>query len=178
MPDLGEIRRGKDLGYSSGVKLIWHACIECGKERWVQVRLVKPLTLKAVLCLPCSKKGERSSLWKGGRPKQGQGYIEIKLSPDDFFYSMVMRNGYVLEHRLVVAKALGRNLHRWEIVHHKNHIRDDNRIENLQLVSDDRHKQLTLLETRIARLEKRVTLLEAENTLLRRENGSGLRQAL
>jgi len=40
-----------------------------------------------------------------------------------------------------------------KIVHHKNHKRDDNRIENLQLVSDDRHNQITILEVRIKYLE-------------------------
>lgn len=60
----------------------------------------------------------------------------------------------------MVAKHLGRSLHLWEIVHHKNHIKADNRIENLQLVTDDRHKQISLLE-------QRITLLEAEVALLR-----------
>jgi hypothetical protein len=72
---------------------------------------------------------------------------------------MANRIGYVKEHRLVVAKNLGRCLHAWEIVHHKNHIRNDNRIENLQLVSEDRHYQITLLERKIARLEKKIACL-------------------
>jgi hypothetical protein len=109
-----------------------------------------------------------SSVCGGNRIKRGyrqvksDGYILVKLQPDDFFYSMAERDGYVLEHRLVVARALGRCLHSWEIVHHKGtkypkgskEDKADNRYPgNLQLVTDDRHKQITILEAKIQRLK-------------------------
>lgn len=149
MPEIGETKR--DSRYR---KSIWLACMDCGKERWVQVIGGKPRNLR---CCRCSSKlriypiGCKSTSWKGGRKINGAGYILIWIAEDDFFYSMTNSQGYVLEHRLVVAKALGRCLQPWEIVHHKGarypqdsiENRQDNRYpKNLELTTSEDHCNL------------------------------------
>lgn len=69
-----------------------------------------------------------------------EGYVMIRLFPEDPFFSMATKNGYVMEHRLVMAKRLGRPLHSWESVHHKNGTRSDNRLNNLLLVLKGGHQ--------------------------------------
>ena len=175
MPEIGEIKKGTEIGYKSSHKLIWHACVTCGKKRWVELSHNLPARLR---CRKCAKLGShlgrRSKNWKGGYTKNSYGYREVYVDPDDFFRPMAKKTGYILEHRLVVAKALGRCLLSWEIVHHKKGFaKDDNRYpETLELVSVDEHNQMSIMERRITYLEKRVTLLEAENTLLRAERNA------
>lgn len=50
-------------------------------------------------------------------------------------------NGQILEHILIMEKDIGRYLREDESVHHKNGIRSDNRIENLELWSKTTHGQ-------------------------------------
>ena len=116
-------------------------------------------------------KGDKHPRWKGGRLRKPEGYIIVRLYPDDFFYPMADHQGYVYEHRLVVAKALNRCLLSWEVVHHKNGIKDDNRYpENLLLLPLSKYHLIDTIARRLIRdLQKRVTQLEAENVLLRQQ---------
>jgi len=61
------------------------------------------------------------------------GYIYVKVYSDHPYFEMADKEGYITEHRLVVAQHLGRLLERSEPVHHKNSNKQDNRIENLEL---------------------------------------------
>ena len=80
-----------------------------------------------------SRRRENHGSWKGGRIKMAQGYMAVLIDADDEMASMRLHNGYVLEHRLVMARSLGRPLTKNENVHHINGIKDDNRLENLEL---------------------------------------------
>ncbi|KKK48315.1 hypothetical protein LCGC14_3146330, partial [marine sediment metagenome] len=108
MPEIGETRKGHEINRVGSSYWIWYACLDCGKERWVGCRNGLPTSAR---CCSCSVKTPhirqlRAELrnricrnnpnWKGGRRKNTQGYVQIKLYPDDFFHSMVGAHGYVL----------------------------------------------------------------------------------
>jgi len=81
-------------------------------------------------------KNKRSFHWKGGRVKDRLGYIQIWM-PE---HPNAKIGGYIHEHRLVMSEHLGRPLNSWEYVHHKNAIKDDNRLDNLELTTKKVHK--------------------------------------
>lgn len=83
------------------------------------------------------KTGKQHPAWKGGI-KHGDGYILLRMQD----HPMAQKDGYVREHRLIMANTIGRNLYQWEIVHHINGIKNDNRIENLELLPDMKHHNL------------------------------------
>jgi hypothetical protein len=81
-------------------------------------------------------KGKRSFSWKGGRRKDNYGYIQIWM-PE---HPNAKMKGYIHEHRYIMSKHLGRALKSFEFVHHKNGIKDDNRLENLELMIQKVHR--------------------------------------
>lgn len=81
------------------------------------------------------KKGADSPKWKGGRWKHKSGYIYV-YTPE---HPNATVDGYVPEHRLVMEKHIGRYLTDDEVAHHVNEEKDDNRIENLQLMTKAEH---------------------------------------
>jgi len=111
-----------------------------------------------------------------------RGYVLVWIPADSPFRAMAGegRNS-IAEHRLVMAQSLGRCLKSWEVVHHKNGIKTDNGLENLELlpcqgyhISDTLLKRKNgKLQRRVEELEKRVTLLEAENIILKPSLYSG-----
>jgi len=76
--------------------------------------------------------GKNSPHWKGGI-RYHNGYIQI-MSPKHPFRN---KKNYILEHRLVIEKQIGRFLKPEESSHHINKIKNDNRPENLMAFSTD-----------------------------------------
>lgn len=74
-------------------------------------------------------KGARNANWKGGRHSTGHGYFQV-YAPD---HPRCNKRGYVLEHRLVMEKKIGRYLEPQEVVHHIDDNPSNNCPDNLQL---------------------------------------------
>lgn len=75
-------------------------------------------------CINCHNgSGKDSPSWRGGMTYHKKGYVMIN-TPE---------RGYVFEHILVMEEFLGRLLADGETVHHLNGVKDDNRLENLEL---------------------------------------------
>ena len=81
------------------------------------------------------KSGENAYNFSGGRKyKRGKEKGHILIYKPDHPNA---RKKYVLEHRLIVEKQIGRYLEDNESVHHINMLKDDNRIENLILCENN-----------------------------------------
>ena len=161
MPYEGEISTAKELGRRSTFKYQWVKCPQCGQCRWTNLVSGKPRSLWCKRCRVTAR-GKESPRWKGGIRKS-KGYIRVWIAFDDFYFPMATKDGCVLEHRLVMAKHLNRCLLPWEVVHHINGIKDDNRIENLELLPHPRfHLVDAITKSYIANLELKIEELTSK----------------
>lgn len=99
-------------------------------------------------------KGNLNSNYKGGKIIDSYGYVKILIHDHPYCDS----RGYVKEHRLVMEQHLGRYLTKDELVHHINEIKDDNRIENLQLTDRTKHHN-PMKDKRLVDMSGRLCLL-------------------
>jgi len=124
---------GRDKGGNS----LWKCLCDCGKEKTINMNSLRGGYSKSCGCLQKEGAAERnrknlgnkSSVWKGGRHKDSCGYIRI-YKPD---HPNSDGKGYIGEHIFIMSEYLGRSLLENEKIHHRNGIREDNRIKNLEL---------------------------------------------
>ena len=76
--------------------------------------------------------GKNNPRWNNGVTHAEQGYVLIRCKN----HPNADKHGYVREHRLIMEKQLGRYLLSTEDVHHINGNKQDNRVENLELVQN------------------------------------------
>lgn len=82
-----------------------------------------------------AKSGKNATNWNGGVRRTSKGYIQI-LMPE---HKRADKGGYVMEHIVVYEKATGIEVPRNCCIHHLNGIKNDNRIENLCMMTNSAH---------------------------------------
>ena len=119
-------------------KYIWVQCPDCLQERWM--RLTNFHRGKDIgLCLSCFNKrdsGKRGDGKRNGHKQNGYMFIKVAGHP------RATKEGFVKHAVLVFEGIIGRNLSRQEHVHHINGIRDDDKPENLTIMTNSEHARL------------------------------------
>lgn len=133
VPCKNEAAKTRDLSLGRRLATVKNKCVACGT-------LFSPFKKDAKFCSqPCSHKGYKKTWrrgadhghWRGGK-HLSNGYVLVL----DFEKEKNKgASSYSFEHRLVMENHIGRKLLPSETVHHKNGVRTDNRLENLELWS-------------------------------------------
>ncbi len=123
---------------------VMKTCTQCGRRFQPSSRHIRcpacrsrdacscgrPKQGKSNSCFECrSEVAEKNKNWRGGRTYHKAGYVMVRVPG----HPRTRKHPYVFEHILVMEQQLGRYLLSDETVHHRNGVRDDNRLVNLEL---------------------------------------------
>lgn len=139
-------RKPRDYPTTERQRSVW---VEIGKRS--KGKSISPETRAKQSAKMKGRRKRTDYAFGGHEKKRSDGYIKV-YAPD---HPNCTADGYVMQHILVVERAIGRHLTEKECVHHINHIRDDNRIENLKLMTISEHMSLHMKE-RYAKRRKEV----------------------
>ena len=87
-----------------------------------------------------SRRRDGNPNWHGGKSIDYSGYVRVL----DAMHPLADIKGYVKEHILVWVNANGA-IPTGSVIHHKNGEKDDNRLENLEMMTASEHNRLTFL---------------------------------
>lgn len=113
---------------------LWLCRCDCGAEKIIYGNTLITGGSSSCGCFQkeflAARKGDKHPSWKGGRRIDRNGYVLVNNAK---YPGCEAKKNTTAEHIAVMAQYLGRSLLAGETVHHRNGIKHDNRIENLEL---------------------------------------------
>lgn len=126
-------RRENDKNYNSR----WLCRCDCGSEKIVIGESLRSGRSKSCGChkrdQATGRFGKNHFNYRNGKHYDMHGYVLLLANEYPDSIPEGWKHKYIKEHRIVMARHLGRPLKPYENIHHINGNKEDNRLENLEL---------------------------------------------